>query len=99
MHPSSSFANNTITRALSGLEKVEGDAVAAVVGEEGADPVVAVRPVGPHGDHVVALEGAGHFGGCVGTGMLIAGRVTQEALSTMESAEKLFLLRALGFEN
>jgi len=31
--------------------------------------------------------------------MLLAGQVTQEALSTMESAEKLFLLRALGLEN
>lgn len=29
---------------------------------------------------------------CVGTGMLLAGQVTQEALSTMESAEKLFFL-------
>jgi len=29
---------------------------------------------------------------CVGTGMLLAGQVTQEGLSTMEHAEKLFLL-------
>ena len=52
-----------VRRAARAVEKIEGDAVAAVLGEELADLVVVVRPVGPHRHHVVILERPGDLGG------------------------------------